>query len=126
MDRPREIVWFETLGLIAWLFNIVSALSFRLFLVATIVGAVLGGGLILWIARGRSPIGRIILTAWYGLALALLLAGGAIMLSGDYGPGLPFSQLGVSLVVTALNGASLIFVWSKPSTQWLKTGSRTR
>ncbi|HMI18325.1 MAG TPA: hypothetical protein VK533_02140 [Sphingomonas sp.] len=125
MDRPREIAWFETLGLIALVLNIVSSWSHGLYLSGSIIGAVLGGGIILWIARGRSRIGRIVLTAWYGLGLAIILVGGAVVLSRKDGPVFALSELGISMIVPALNIVALVLLWSKPSTLWLKTGSRT-
>jgi hypothetical protein len=129
MDRPREINRFAGLALAACLINVGSTMMVLDFakkgLLATAVGAVIAVGLILWVARWRSLIGRIVLTIWLGFGIGAGLAAYAMILFAHYVVTMSPVVHALSLVTLALNIVALVFLWSKPSTQWLNIRSRT-
>jgi hypothetical protein len=125
MTRPREIGRFEMMALAACIVDVVATLIAIHFLTKGIVTAAIGSAiaaaLILWVSRGRSLIGRVVLTIWLGLGIAAnVFAYGATLLAGRLAHADP-TLLGLSLIGFALNCVALVFVWSRPSTEWLRT-----
>ncbi|HMI18324.1 MAG TPA: hypothetical protein VK533_02135 [Sphingomonas sp.] len=124
MDRPREINRFAGLALAACLINVGSTLIVLDFakkgLLATAVGAAIAVGLILWVARWRSPIGRVVLTIWLGFGIGAGLAGYAMILLTRHVVMMSPVVHALSLVTLALNCAALVLLWSRAASVWLQ------
>lgn len=125
MARPREIGRFEALALAACGLDVMASLIAIHFLAKGIltaaIGLIIAVALILWVSRGRSLIGRSVLTVWLGLGIsANAFAYVATLLAGNLARANPI-LLTLSLVGLALNCAALFFAWSRPSTEWLRT-----
>ena len=124
MDRPREINRFAWLALAACLINVgatVMVLDFaKKGLLATAVGATIAVGLILWVARWRSPIGRVVLTIWLGFGIGAGLAGYAMILLAHHAVTMSPVVHALSLVTLALNCGALVYLWSRAASLWLQ------
>ena len=125
MGRPREIGRFEALALAACLLDVIASLIAIHFLAKGVltatIGLVVAVALIVWVSRGRSLIGRFVLTVWLGLGIsANAFAYVTTLLAGHLGQANP-TLLTLSLVGLALNCTALFFAWSRSSTEWLRT-----
>lgn len=124
MGKPREISRFATLALIACLINLVSTLTVLDFArqawLASGLGAAIAIGFILWVALGRSLIGRLIVTIWLAFGIGAGLAGYAMMLAAHRPTAMGPLLHVLSVVTILLNCVALFFLWSRPSTAWLR------
>jgi hypothetical protein len=123
MDRPREIRRFRMLALTACLINVATTLIVLNFAVGSLAGAAIGAaisiGLILWISRGRSLIGRVLLTIWLAIGIVGAVASYALILFSYHQTTMSPAVNGLSLISLALNCAALVFLWSRAATAWL-------
>jgi len=124
MEKPQQIIRFATFALVASLINFTATAVLTQFTTRGLVGAAIGVfivvGLVAWIIKGRSAIGRLILTVWLAFGVGASLATYVYMLVAHHtdlmGPGVQT----LSLVTTAANIAALIFLWSSASSEWLR------
>lgn len=116
-DRPAEVVRFETLALIACLLNLTVSWNIGPYPWSGFAAAAANGSLILWAARGRSSVARILQTAWLALVWVLILVGWAV--ARHLAIGFPGSSLGISLIALALDVAAFFYLWSKGFGRWL-------
>lgn len=116
--RPREVVRFETLGLVACVLNLPAVWRLGPAGWQAMTGILVSAALILWVARGRSALARMLLSLFYALGLALLLAG-AVTVSRYFAVGFG-PRIGLDLTVQALNVAALIHLWSGAASRWLR------
>ena len=124
VDRPRAIVRFEALALMACLVDIIATLAAVHLAYKGIVSAVAGSAialaLILWVSRRRSLIGRVFLTIWLALGIIADVAGYVLLLTGGNFGNTNLLLLALSLAGFGLNCAALFFVWAPASTAWLR------
>ena len=124
VDRPREIGRFEALALIGCLVDVVATLiAVHLAakgVLSAVVGSAIALALILWVSRGRSLIGRIMLTIWLALGIIADIAGYALVLTGGHFGNTNLLLLALSLAGFGLNCAALFFAWAPASTVWLR------
>jgi len=127
MDRPREIGRFAALALAACLINVVSTLLAVNFapkgILAAGIGASIAIGLILWVALGRSLVGRIVLTIWLAFGIGAGLASYVLILIAHRIGAMSPEVHGLSLVTILLNCIALFFLWQRGSTAWLQAKS---
>ena len=124
MEKPQQISRFATFAIVASLINFTATAVLTQFAARGVIGAAIGVtiilGMVAWIVRGRSAIGRLALTAWLVFGIGASLASYAYMLIKHHtdviGPGVQT----LSLVTIAANIVALIFLWSRASTAWLE------
>ena len=123
MGRPREIDRFAGIAVGASLANAFGTLLAAQFatraLIAAPVGIIIILGLVAWIARGRSRVGRLALTVWLAFGLGATLASYIFLLvrhrTGIISPAVQ----ALSLVTMIANCSALVFLWSRNATAWL-------
>jgi len=124
VDRPRAIGRFEALALMACLVDIIATLAAVHLatkgVLSAVVGSAIAFALILWVSRGRSLIGRIMLTIWLALGIIADIASYALLLAGGNFGNTNLLLLALSLAGFGLNCAALFFVWAPASTAWLR------
>jgi hypothetical protein len=124
MDRPKQIVWFEwisfgslVLGAVnTWLAwpELVAAMQGSIATLLTVQGStvVLLSALYLWISRGRSNVGKWILTV-------LFIVGLPFTIMAHFAG--PISSFGwVSLVQTMAQIAALALLFTRDARAWFK------
>ena len=123
MGRPPEIKRFAAIAVGASVANAVGTLLAAQFapraLMAAPVGILIVLGLVAWIMRGRSRVGRLALTVWLVFGLGATLASFAFLLVRHKIGVMSPSVQATSLVTTLGNIAALLFLWSRNATAWL-------
>ena len=124
MEKPQEISRFAILAVVASLTNSTATSVLTQFTTRGLVGAAVGVaiivGLVVWIVKGRSAIGRLLLTVWLAFGVGASLASTAYLLivhrTDVMGPAVQT----MSLFTMMANCVALIFLWSRASTAWLQ------
>lgn len=130
MDRPREIGRFAALALTAFILNAVSTLEVFGFSakgwLASLIGAAIVGGLILWVVLGRSAVGRLVATIWIAFRIGANLAGYAMILFTHVATTVGLAAHALSIAAILFDGMGLFYLWSRASTAWLQSGAEDR
>jgi len=124
MGKPAEINRFAAIAVGASLVNAFGTMAAAHFatraLIAAPVSIVIVAGLAAWIMRGRSRIGRIVLTVWLAFGLGATLASYVFLLvRHQTGLMSPLVQT-TTLITMAANCFALLFLWSRNATAWLQ------
>jgi hypothetical protein len=124
MERPQEIVRFAALAVVASLINFVATSLLTHFASRGLVGAAIGVaiivGLVSWVVRGRSAVGRAALTIWLAFGVGSSLASYVFLLVTHHANVMSPSVQTLSLITILANCVALIFLWSRASTAWLQ------
>jgi len=124
MGRPAAINRFAAIAVGASLVNAFGTMSAAQFVTRALIAAPLGivivAGLVGWIVRGRSRVGRLALTVWLAFGLGATLASYAFLLI-QHRTGImsPMVQT-LSLVSMVANCFALFFLWSRNASAWLE------
>ena len=124
MGRPAEIDRFAAIAVGAGLVNALATALAAHFatraLIAMPMGILIVFGLVAWIVRRRSRVGRLALTVWLAFGLGATVASYAFLLvSHQTGLMSPAVQT-LSLVTVVANCFALLFLWSRNATAWLQ------
>ena len=130
MGRPREIGRFAALALTAFILNAASTLEVFGFSakgwLASLIGAAIIGGLILWVVLGRSAVGRLVATIWVAFRIGANLAGYAMILVTHVATTMGLAAHALSIAAILFDCAGLFYLWSRASTAWLQTAPGDR
>jgi hypothetical protein len=124
MDKPQEIIRFACLALAASVINAAATIGFvkagQTGTIGAVAGVLIVLALVLWVARGRSMIARVVLTIWLAFGIGVSLAAYGLMLIGHRDARVDAIVHVLSLVTVLFNCAALYFLWSQPATAWLQ------
>jgi len=124
MEKPREIARFAILVVIASLINFAATAMLSHFASRGLIGASLGiaiiVGLTAWIVKGRSAIGRLVLTIWLAFGIGSSTASYIYLLVVHRADVMSPSVQTLSLITIVANCFALILLWSRASSAWLQ------
>jgi hypothetical protein len=124
MEKPREIVRFATLTVVASLINFAATALATQFTSHALVGAAVGIAIIVgltgWIVKGRSAIGRVVLTIWLAFGIGSTLASYVYLAVTHRIDVMSPGVQTLSLISMVANGFALFFLWARASTSWLQ------
>jgi len=124
MGRPAEIDRFAAIAVGGSLVNALATALAAHFatraLIAVPMGVVIVLGLVAWVMRGRSRVGRLALTVWLAFGLGATLASYVFLLVRHQTGLMSPAVQTLSLVTVVANCFALLFLWSRNATAWLQ------
>lgn len=124
MNRPQEIGRFATFAVVASLINFAATLLLADFATRALIGAAMGAALVIvlmtWTVKGRSVIGRLVITVWLAFGIGGSLASYAYLLATHMAAIMSPGVQALSLLATVANIVALLFLWSPAATAWLQ------